>query len=122
MAVTVGMIAVCWTGSLIDRPGPVTFTRSRSPLRFRRRRPPRLARSSRTRTGSSGSYAELLELPGYTVIRDAAHGRARRLKPDFYFGVVSGVRGTPTPFTNGRRYAGRVDLSSLRTGVSSLAA
>jgi aryl-alcohol dehydrogenase-like predicted oxidoreductase len=44
------------------------------------------------------------------VIRDAAQPYGAKIEADFRSGVDSGVRGTPTLFINGHRYAGRVDL------------
>ena len=80
------------------------------------------AKQNRLRNSDLACYAETLGLPGDAVIGDAAQPYGDKIEADFRSGVDSGVRGTPTLFLNGRRYAGRVDLSSLRAAVSSVAA
>ena len=80
------------------------------------------SKQNRLRDSDLARYAESLGLPGDAVIRDAAQAYGDKIEADFRSGVDSGVRGTPTLFLNGRRYAGRVDLSSLRAAVSSVAA
>ena len=79
-------------------------------------------KQNRLRNSDLARYAESLGLPGDAVIGDAAQPFGDKVEADFRSGVDSGVRGTPTLFINGRRYAGRVDLSSLRAAVSSVAA
>ena len=76
----------------------------------------------RLRDSDLARYAALLGIPGEAVIRDAAQPYGDKIEADYHSGVDSGVRGTPTIFVNGRRYAGRVDYPSLRAAVSSLAA
>ena len=76
----------------------------------------------RLRDRDLAGYARLLGLPADAVIRDAAQPYGDKIEADFRSGVDSGVRGTPTLFINGRRYAGRVDFPSLRAAVSSLTA
>ena len=80
------------------------------------------SKQNRLRDSDLARYAEMLGLPGDAVIRDAAQPYGDKIEADFRSGVDSGVRGTPTLFVNDRRYAGRVDLPSLRAAVSSLAA
>jgi protein-disulfide isomerase len=80
------------------------------------------SKQDRLRDSDLARYAESLGLPGDAVIREAAQRYGDKIEADFHSGVDSGVRGTPTLFLNGRRYAGRVDPSSLRTAISSLAA
>jgi protein-disulfide isomerase len=80
------------------------------------------SKQNRLRDSDLTRYAELLGLPGDAVIGDAAQPYGDKVEADFRSGVDSGVRGTPTLFVNGRRYAGRVDLPSLRAAMSSLAA
>jgi protein-disulfide isomerase len=79
------------------------------------------SQQDRLRDRDLARYAELLGLSGDAVIGDAAQPYGDKIEADFHSGVDSGVRGTPTIFINGRRYAGRVDLQSLRAAVSSLA-
>jgi protein-disulfide isomerase len=79
-------------------------------------------KQNRLQDSDLARYAELLGLPGDAVIRDAAQPYGDKIEADFHSGVDSGVRGTPTLFINGRRYAGHIDLPSLRAAVSSLAA
>ena len=80
------------------------------------------SKQNRLRDSDLARYAESLGLAGDAVVRDAAQPYGDKIEADFRSGVDSGVRGTPTLFINGHRYAGRVDLSSLRTAVSSLPA
>ena len=79
------------------------------------------AQQNRLRDRDLADYAEQLGLPGDAVIRDAAQPYGDKVEADFQSGLDSGVRGTPTLFINGRRYAGRIDIASLRAAVSSLA-
>ena len=44
----------------------------------------------------------------------------KRIRADFEGGTRSGVRGTPTFFINGLRYAGKVDLISLRDAIAAM--
>jgi protein-disulfide isomerase/DNA-binding CsgD family transcriptional regulator len=78
------------------------------------------SKQDRLRDRDLAGYARLLGLPADAVIRDAAQPYGDKIEADFRSGVDSGVRGTPTLFINGRRYAGRVDFPSLRAAVSSL--
>jgi protein-disulfide isomerase len=55
-------------------------------------------------------------------VRDAVGEAAQVFRPaveaDYRAGVAGGVRGTPTLFIGGERYAGRVQLAALRAAVS----
>jgi protein-disulfide isomerase len=64
---------------------------------------------------------DLAEYAGSIGVRDVV-GRAAQafraaVEADYRSGVEAGVRGTPTLFIDGERYAGRVQLTALRAAV-----
>ena len=79
-------------------------------------------RQDRLRDIDLAGYAESLGLPGTAVVGDAAQRHGEKVEADFRSGVDSGVRGTPTLFVNGHRYAGLVDLRSLTAAIVAAAA
>ena len=59
----------------------------------------------------------------YRFQRDSeAKMYGKRIRTDYDGGVRSGVKGTPTFFINGTRYAGGADLESLRSAMGSITA
>jgi protein-disulfide isomerase len=75
------------------------------------------ARQARLDDAALRSYAEELGLDGARVVGEAAQVFGDKVEADFAAALEAGVGGTPTVFIDGRLFAGRVEVGSLRRAI-----